>query len=472
MRVRTRCSVERILGYMGGLSGNRTNVSMDVRERCVLILLVVSYVFCAFRVLVSLVVEYGRRGVSYVTLILAGCDGEARFVVFNQKAEWIRAHIKRGDRIQLAVNVTLSDELEAASPLRLQFVLPFNGSVRKIEGGPSGGRFHGRTLADLLECTDSASRVSDVVGVVLAVGVVDIKKRKRDNKDVILSHMTFGCMSMNAVVITLWGEHARVFAGMEGVVCALKGVCFTQTDGDGLVGDLGYSGSVFLSDDIGPGKLIDSEASVAKFRAVCTWYEKMTPTSESFVQRSRVWVLPPAVRPVIAVSGVKRVRIDGRDVFHLPCVAPGVDSVLSHHRRSGRITDELPASAVQTYYEYRPILLLKFSQLWAQTVIVSRQNMETAVARVAVARCDELCGELESVIFVMFDAGVPHDFLQVLADDDAVDFSDGQRICFLGQLRNATLKHLTRGRVAAVPVVALWKRLEVVVRSLVARLHG
>jgi hypothetical protein len=255
--------------------------------------------------------------VSYVTLILAGCDGEARFVVFDEKAEWIRVHLKRGDRIHLTVNVILTDELEAASPLRLQFVLPFDVSVRKIEGGPSGGRFHGRTLAELLECTDSASRVSDVVGVVLAVGAVDIKKRRRDNTDVIVSLLTFGCMSMNAVVITLWGEHARVFAGMEGVVCALKGVCFTQTDEDGLVGDLGYSGSVCLSADIGPGKLIDSEASVTKFRAVCTWYEKMTPTHESFVQRSRVWVLPPVVQPVIAVGGVKRLCIDGRDGGHM-----------------------------------------------------------------------------------------------------------------------------------------------------------
>ena len=115
-------------------------------------------------------------------------------------------HLKRGDRIHLTVNVILTDELEAASPLRLQFVLPFDVSVRKIEGGPSGGRFHGRTLAELLECTDSASRVSDVVGVVLAVGAVDIKKRRRDNTDVIVSLLTFGCMSMNAVVITLWGR--------------------------------------------------------------------------------------------------------------------------------------------------------------------------------------------------------------------------------------------------------------------------
>ena len=155
-----------------------------------------------------------------------------------------------------------------------------------------------------------------------------------------------------------------------------------------------------------------------------------------------------------------------------PCVVPGVGSVLSHHRRSGRVTDDLPASVVRTYYEYRSILLLKFGQLWAQAVIVSRQNMETAVARAAVVRCDELCGDLERVIFAMFDAGVPHDFLQILADDDAVDFSDGQRICFLGQLRNATLKHLARDRVVAVPVVALWKRLEVVVRSLVTGMHG
>ena len=237
-----------------------------------------------------------QRGVPYCSLTLAGCDGEARLVVFHQKAERVQSHVQRGDRIQVNVQVSLVDEHVVASPLQLQLRLPYKGFVKKIEGAfdGGGGRFHFHTLDGLLKLTEEGRpRVSDVVGVVLGVSGVDVKKRKKDQKEVILSKVTFGCVCMKKVVITLWEEQARLFAGAEGMLCAMKGVRFTQSDADGLIGDLGYDGSVYFQADIGLGKLINSEASVARFSEVSAWFESAAPTQDAFGVLSKVWVPPP-----------------------------------------------------------------------------------------------------------------------------------------------------------------------------------
>ena len=237
-----------------------------------------------------------QRGVPYCSLTLAGYDGEARLVVFHQKAERVQSHVQRGDRIQVNVQVSLVDEHVVASPLQLQLRLPYKGFVKKIEGAfdGGGGRFHFHTLDGLLKLTEEGRpRVSDVVGVVLGVSGVDVKKRKKDQKEVILSKVTFGCVCMKKVVITLWEEQARLFAGAEGMLCAMKGVRFTQSDADGLIGDLGYDGSVYFQADIGLGKLINSEASVARFSEVSAWFESAAPTQDAFGVLSKVWVPPP-----------------------------------------------------------------------------------------------------------------------------------------------------------------------------------
>ena len=237
-----------------------------------------------------------QRGVPYCSLTLAGYDGEARLVVFHQKAERVQSHVQRGDRIQVNVQVSLVDEHVVASPLQLQLRLPYKGFVKKIEGAfdGGGGRFHFHTLDGLLKLTEEGRpRVSDVVGVVLGVSGVDVKKRKKDQKEVILSKVTFGCVCMKKVVITLWEEQARLFAGAEGMLCAMKGVRFTQSDADGLIGDLGYDGSVYFQADIGLGRLINSEASVARFSEVSAWFESTAPTQDAFGVLSKVWVPPP-----------------------------------------------------------------------------------------------------------------------------------------------------------------------------------
>ena len=51
-----------------------------------------------------------RGGVPYCSVTLAGYDGEARLVVFNQKAERLQSHVRRGDRIEVNVKVTSVEE--------------------------------------------------------------------------------------------------------------------------------------------------------------------------------------------------------------------------------------------------------------------------------------------------------------------------------------------------------------------------
>ena len=135
----------------------------------------------------------------------------------------------------------------------------------------------------------------------------------------------------------------------------------------------------------------------------------------------------------------------------------GVDCL--HLCSSCSATGELPASAVETYEEYRPIVLLKFQLLWDQGDIASGQSMDTFAGQDAIDRRDEFASELESAIIVMLDAGVPQDFVRVLAYDGAVAFSDVQRSCFCVRLHSAELEHFSRGRAAAARAVVLGKRL-------------
>jgi hypothetical protein len=177
------------------------------------------------------------------------------------------------------------------------FGLTYKGIVKQVEGAVDGGngRFHLHTMEELLNLTAGGCHcVSDVVGVVLGVSGVDVKKRKKDQKEVILSKVTFGCGCMKKVVITLWEEQARGFAGKEGMLCAMKGVRFVQSDADGLTGNLGHDGSVYFQVDIGPGRLISWEPSVTKFSEVSAWFESVAPTEDAFVSLSKVWAPPPA----------------------------------------------------------------------------------------------------------------------------------------------------------------------------------
>ena len=135
----------------------------------------------------------------------------------------------------------------------------------------------------------------------------------------------------------------------------------------------------------------------------------------------------------------------------------GVDCL--HFCSSCSATGELPASAVETYEEYRPIVLLKFQLLWDQGDIASGQSMDTFAGQDAIDRRDEFASELESAIIVMLDAGVPQDFVRVLAYDGAVAFSDVQRSCFCARLHSAELEHFSRGRAAAARAVVLGKRM-------------
>jgi len=232
-----------------------------------------------------------RGGVPYCSVTLAGYDGEARLVVFKQKAERLQSHVRRGDRIEVNVKVTSVEEHAVV------FGLTYKGIVKQVEGAVDGGngRFHLHTMEELLNLTAGGCHcVSDVVGVVLGVSGVDVKKRKKDQKEVILSKVTFGCVCMKKVVITLWEEQARGFAGKEGMLCAMKGVRFVQSDADGLTGNLGHDGSVYFQVDIGPGRLISWEPSVTKFSEVSAWFESVAPTEDAFVSLSKVWAPPPA----------------------------------------------------------------------------------------------------------------------------------------------------------------------------------
>jgi len=136
----------------------------------------------------------------------------------------------------------------------------------------------------------------------------------------------------------------------------------------------------------------------------------------------------------------------------------GVDCL--HLCSSCSATDELPASAVETYEEYRPIVLLKFRQLWAQADFASRQRMDTLAGEAARVRRDELNNDLECAIIVMLDAGVPQNFVRILADDDSVAFSDDQKSSFFNHVGTATLEHFKRCRLAAAPAAVLVKRME------------
>jgi len=136
----------------------------------------------------------------------------------------------------------------------------------------------------------------------------------------------------------------------------------------------------------------------------------------------------------------------------------GVDCL--HLCSSCSATDELPASAVETYEEYRPIVLLKFRQLWAQADFASRQRMDTLAGEAARVRRDELNNDLECAIIVMLDAGVPQNFVRILADDDSVAFSDDQKSSFFNHVGTATLEHFNRCRLAAAPAAVLVKRME------------
>jgi len=96
---------------------------------------------------------------------------------------------------------------------------------------------------------------------------------------------------------------------------------------------------------------------------------------------------------------------------------------------------EMTESAARRYKELRPVLLHTFELLWNQTCIAGSQLRDLSdpdqrgldAGRRAVEFRDELVMRLDDTVADMLKAGVPQDYIQVLAEDSGVSFTQDQK---------------------------------------------
>ena len=106
---------------------------------------------------------------------------------------------------------------------------------------------------------------------------------------------------------------------------------------------------------------------------------------------------------------------------------------------------ELTAHAEDVYKNERPHALLTFELLLAQQVIAQKQprsnvNPEQYAINEgykAAEKRDELNATLKDSILTMLKSGIPLDFIQVLANDDQMNFTTAKKKLFLAHVKDA-----------------------------------